>query len=433
MTTEPKWNHRKPVLIGALATILLLGGVGAWGTQVRIAGAVIGQGRVEVDTTKQVIQHPTGGVVAEILVSNGDLVEAGDVVVRFDGFALRTQLNTVEGELFEVLAKGARLEAEIDERHAMTIGGLLAARADSDPAARATIERQQRLLDASFVTLDQKSGLVREKIAQVRSQIDAVEAQVVAKDDQIALVDEDLVKANKLAEQGLIKGSQVSDLRKERARLIGEKGSLAANMAELNQKTVELELELLGLPVERRSLAVEELSKLQPLKVKLTESRAEITEQLEQLEVRTPVSGIIHDSQVHGLRSVVVEATPIMYVVPTERPAIAVVRVDARDIDQVHAGQEGSLRFSAFHRRATPIITGEVITVSPDAYVDPVTRSYYYEARIAIPDAALEELGGNPLVPGMPVEVFFATEEQTPLTYVTKPLVGYFNRAYRDT
>jgi HlyD family secretion protein len=301
------------------------------------------------------------------------------------------------------------------------------------PATRDTIERQQRLLDASFTTLEQKSGLVRKKISQVRSQIDAIQAQLTAKDEQVALLEGDLAKAEVLEKQGLIKGSQISDLRRERARLMGEAGMHAANIAELNEKIVELELELLALPVERRSLAAEELSKLQPEKVKLTESRAELGDKLAQLDVRTPVAGFIHDSQVGGVRSVVIEATPIMYVVPTDRPTIAVVRVEAHDIDQVHAGQQAELRFSAFHRRATPLVEGEVVTVSADAYVDQVTRGYYYEARIAISDAALAELGGKLLVPGMPVEAFFATEKQTPFAYVTKPLVDYFNLAYRDT
>ena len=231
------------------------------------------------------------------------------------------------------------------------------------------------------------------KIAQVRSQIAAVEAQLAAKHDQIALVEADLAKAEKLAGQGLIRASEVSDLRKERARLIGEAGSLAANTAELKERTVELDLEQLALPVERRNVAVEELTKLEPLKVKLSQSRAELTAELDQLDVRTPIAGMIHDLQVHGLRSVVIEATPIMYVVPTDRPAVAVIRVDARDIDQVHAGQETSLRFTALHQRATPIIVGEVATVSPDAYIDQVTRGYYYEARVTLSDEALKGLG----------------------------------------
>jgi HlyD family secretion protein len=433
MTSEPQWSHRKPVLIGSLATVLLLVGAGAWSTQVRIAGAVVAQGRIEVDTTRQIIQHPKGGVVAQILVSNGDLVEAGDVVVRLDGHAHRTQLATIEGELFEVLAKEARLEAEIDDRRGLEVSGLLAARARADQGTRDAIERQQRLLDASFATLRQKSRLVDKKIAQVRSQIAAVKAQLAAKDDQVALVDEDLAKAEVLAEQGLIKGSQLSELRKEKARLVGEAGALAANTAELNEKAVELELELLALPVDRRNLAVEELSKLEPLKVRLTESRSEVMAELDQLEVRSPVAGIIHDSQVGGLRSVVIEATPIMSVVPTDRPANAVVRIDSRDIDQVHAGQGVSLRFSSFNRRATPMVAGEVIRLSPDAFIDQVTRNYYYEARIAIPEDASAALGDKLLVPGMPVEAFFTTTEQTPFTYITKPVVDYFNRAYRDT
>jgi HlyD family secretion protein len=136
---------------------------------------------------------------------------------------------------------------------------------------------------------------------------------------------------------------------------------------------------------------------------------------------------------VGGLRSVVIEATPIMSVVPTDRPANAVVRIDSRDIDQVHAGQGVSLRFSSFNRRATPMVAGEVIRLSPDAFIDQVTRNYYYEARIAIPEDASAALGDKLLVPGMPVEAFFTTTEQTPFTYITKPVVDYFNRAYRDT
>jgi HlyD family secretion protein len=195
---------------------------------------------------------------------------------------------------------------------------------------------------------------------------------------------------------------------------------------------VELELELLSLPTDRRNLAMEELAKLEPLKVKLLESRAELEASLNQLEVRAPIAGIIHDSQVGGLRSVVVEATPIMYVVPTDRPVSAILRIDAHDIDQVHMRQSVSMRFSAFNRRAMSIIEGEVVGLSPDAFVDPVTRGYYYEARVAFEGDAVQRLDGRLLVPGMPVEGFFATEPQTPFAYVTRPLLSYFSRAYRD-
>ena len=433
MTKAKQWTSRKPVVIGLAATIMLVGGVGTWSTQVEIAGAVLGSGRIDVDSARQVIQHLTGGVVAEILAENGDVVGAGDVVVRLDGFSLRTQLNTTEGELIETLAKQARLEAEVDERDTLDLPALMIERARVDAVARETIARQERLLEENFAEAGRKAELLRKKIAQVESQITAVDAQIVAMDEQIVLVDGEIRNFEQMLDQQLIKAAHFADLRKDRARLVGEAGKLAANRAELAEKTIELDLQLLALPSERRSAAVEELSKLQPLKIKLMESRADLLSKLEQLEIRSPVAGTIHDSQVTGLRSVVMEGKPIMSVVPSERPAVAVVRIDAGDIEQVHQGQPAVLRFSAFNRRATPLIPGEVVTVSADAFVDQTTRAHYYEARVAFSKADLAAIDSDLLMPGMPVEAFFATEMQTPLTYLTRPLVDYFNRAYRDT
>ncbi len=433
MVSNASWTYRKPALIGLAAAFILVGGVGAWATQVQIAGAVVGHGRIEADTEKQVIQHPHGGVVAEVLVSDGDRVGPGDVVLRFEGFALHSQLNTIEGELAEVLARGARLEAEVDDETELRIGNALAERAGSDPATRLAIARQERLLREGLAALDQELGLIRKKITQIEKQIVAVEAQIAAKRDQVSLVENDLVNAESLNSRQLIKLSDVSSLRRDRARLIGEAGSLAANRAELDEKIVEMQLQLVSLPVKRRRTAMEELSKLQPDKVKLIEKRAELMEEIDKLDVRTPLAGTIHDSQIRGPRGVVLQGTPIMYVVPSDRPAVAVVRVDAGDIDQLRVGQDTALRFSAFNRRATPLVEGRVVGLSADAFIDQKTLGYYYEARIAFSRADLHGIDGDLLVPGMPVEAFFATEEQTPFNYVTKPLVDYFNRAYRDT
>lgn len=433
MTRKRTWTVRKPVIIGMAALVMLVGGIGTWSTQVEIAGAVLGRGNVEIEDNKVVIQHPAGGVVEEIHARNGDFVAAGDILLRLDGARLLTELNTVEGELIETLAKEARHEAEVDNRHELEIGGYLTDRAGTDPAARETVVRQQRLLEAGYEEADRRANLLNRKIAQVEEQIAAVDAQMVALDQEISFLDVDLANAERMVERKLVKAAHFTAVRRDSAKLRGNVGRLAANRAELAEKSIEFELELLAIPADRRRKASEELSKLQPIRIKLTESRTDLMTRLANLEVRAPVAGHVHESQVAGRRSVIEDGKPIMWIVPTDQPAVAVVRIDAGDIEQVYRGQETMLRFSSFSRRATPLLPGRAITISADALQDPTTRAHYYEVRVAFSKEEFVRLVAAELVPGMPVEAYFATEKQTPFTYVTRPLVEYFNHAYRDT
>lgn len=433
MTEGQTWKYRTPVVIGAVAMVLLVGGIGTWSTQVEIAGAVLGRGSVQVEDSKVAIQHPTGGVIEDIRVSNGDLVEAGELLVRLDGTALRAELNTVDGELIEVLAQKARLEAVVDDQLKLTVDGFLADRAATDPVANLTIARHARLMEAGTAEAQRKSDLLQRKIAQVEKQIDAVDAQIEALDEQRDLLAIDMENAERMVAQKLVKSSHFTGIRQQNARLVGDAGRLRANRAELSEKMIQYQLERLAIPADRRRRAVEELGKLQPTKIKLAEKRIDLVARLDRLEIRAPVTGRVHESTVAGLRSVVTEGKPLMWIVPTDRPAVALVRIDAGDIDQVRHGQETMLRFSSFNHRATPLVPGQVLSVSADALKDPTTRSSYYEISVGFSREDLQRLLGADPVPGMPLDAFFATEKQTPFAYVTRPLVEYFNKAYRDT
>ncbi len=433
MSGDRSWTIRKPVLIGWTALTFLVAGVGTWSTQVEIAGAVLGSGQVEVESNKVLIQHLFGGVVEEIGVRNGDPVEAGGVLVRLDGTTLRTELNAVEGELFALLAKEARLEAQVDERHELDISALLGEQAASNAATRTAISREQRLLEAGYEEAARKADLLRKKIGQVAAQTAAVDAQMAAVEEQISVVNIDLANAERMITQNLVKAAHFSSVQQESAKLKGEAGRLEARRAELAEKSIELELELLSIEVDRRSRAVEELSKLQPIKIRLAEKRIDTLSRLADLEIKAPVSGSVHESQVWGRQSVIEAGKPIMWIVPVAQPAVAVVRIDAGDIEQVYPGQDTMLRFSSFNHRATPLVTGRTLTISADAILEPSTRTSYYEVRVAFSKEELMRLIGSDVVPGMPVEAYFTTETQTPFAYVTRPLVEYFKHAYRDT
>jgi HlyD family secretion protein len=435
MTTPDRnrrtWNMRRPLALG-LAALLLLGGVlGVWAVRANIAGAVIGQGVIEVSSTMTAVQHPIGGVVAEILVRDGDPVRAGDVVVRLDDRQLLSDLKVVESDLYEALANIARLEAAIEGRSEMILHPLLAEAADQ-PEIAALLDRQRRQLDAHFAANRAAEGLLDEQIAQIGAQIEGVEAQLAAKSDEAALVGQELVKARDLNAKGLIKFSELLALEKAEVAIRGETGRLTAQIAELRGKIAESELKRHSIAPDAAERLVPELTRLRPERTRFLERRASLLESLSRLEITAPVSGRIYDNKVLGLRSVVVAASPLMMIVPDDVPVQANVRVFATDIDQVFPGQEASLKFKAFNGRQIPIILGRVAQVSADSFLDQRTQKNYYEVKVALLPEELAKLGDHDLIPGMPVEAFMSTESRTPLNYVLRPILFYFDRAFRD-
>ena len=426
------WSNWMPVSIGLGSALFLILAVGGWSTTAQITGAVIGKGKIQISSSRQALQHPIGGVVAGILVENGDKVEAGDVVLRLDATQLLTELKIIEGELYEILSKEARLQAEIDGVLHMDLHPLLEKAQADDPEIRKLVERQKKHLASRLQSLDTNGRLLRQQIIQVNKEIAGVEAELLSKTKRKEVVDKELEEARDLLQQGLTKRSNLRTLEKDQFTTLGEIGKLSAKIAELRGKISELELKLYALAPKNTEEAINELGKLRPLKTKFLEKRIGAMDMLSNLEIRSPVTGTIHDMQVQGLRSVVVAAKPLMYVVPTERPIVVQIQLDASDIDQVHFEQKAAVKFLAFSRRSTPTIFGTVTKISADAFLDDKTRSLYYEAEISLTHDEVAKLGDKHLLPGMPVVAFLTTESRSPLNYVTKPILDYFDRSFRD-
>ena len=422
---------RRPLAMGLVAVLLLLGVLGVWSVRARIAGAVIGQGVIEVSSTMTAVQHPIGGVVAEILLRDGDPVQAGAVVLRLDDRQLRSDLTVVESDLYEALANIARLEAAIEGRTEMILHPVLA-EAATLPDIATLLDRQRRQLTAYFMANLAEEGLLDEQVSQVGAQIEGVEAQLAAKSDEAALVSQELVKARDLNAKGLIKFSELLNLEKAEVVIRGESGRLTAQIAELRGKIAEIDLKRHSVAPDAAAALVTELTRLRPERTRFLERRASILDGLTKLDIRAPVSGRIYESKVLGLRSVVVAASPLMMIVPDDVPVQANVRVFATDIDQIYAGQEASLKFKAFNGRQLPIILGQVAQISADSFLDQRTQKTYYEVKVALLPAELAKLGAQDLIPGMPVEAFMSTESRTPLNYVLRPILFYFDRAFRD-
>lgn len=427
------WSARVPIAVGLVALIVLVGVIGVWSVRTTLSGAVIASGTIVVENNRQVVQHPEGGVVGAIEVRNGDIVEVGQILIRFDDSLQRSELSILDTQLIELQARKARLEAEARAADDIVFPAALLTSAETNEEAAAQIRGQEELFDARSATLDQQRQQLSEQILQIENQIEGTQAQLTALGTQEELIEGELADQESLFERGLVPVGRVIELRREAARLAGEIGKLTSDIAQLRGQIAGIEIEKLRLAAARREEAIVTLRDIQFREIELAERRLSLLERLSRLDVRAPVSGVIYGQQVFALQSVVQAGAPIMYIVPQDQPLLVQARVDSVHIDQIRLGQDAVLRFTAFDQRRTPEMSGHVSAISADVLVDERTGANFYEIQLLPTEEDLPKLDGQILLPGMPVEAFIRTDDRTPISYLTKPLTDYLNRAFRES
>jgi HlyD family type I secretion membrane fusion protein len=280
--------------------------------------------------------------------------------------------------------------------------------------------------------LEQEEEQIENQVVQTKDQITGSSRQLAATQYQSALLIDELADVQTLFDKGLAQASRVSALKRERARLLGEVGQFEARIAQLEGNIARLEIEKLRLRSVRREQAIASLRDLSVQEIELAERELSTRDTLSKMAMRTPVSGVIYGSRVFAVQSVISPADPVMYVIPQDQPLIVAARIAAIHIDQVHVGQDAALRFSAFDQRTTPEIFGTVSKISADVYTDEVSGQTYYLANLVPKSGELAKLDTQVLLPGMPVETFIRTVERSPFSYLVKPLMDYFNKAFRE-
>ena len=344
----------------------------------------------------------------------------------------RAELEIVEGQLREIEVREARLRAERDDAPEIRFPDDLLARARTDLRLAEQIAEESSLFAARLESIDQEGQLLDEKNVQIDNRVAGINAQLAALRTQADLLDAELLSQEALLAQRLTQSARVSELQRERSSVGGQIGRLEAEIAELRGDAASNEIARLQLRTLRREEAVSMLRNLQYQDIELAQRRLLLAEILSRLDVRAPVSGIVYDSQVFALQSVVRPAEPLMYIVPQDQPLVVQSRVETHAIDEVYHGQEASLLFTAFDQRVAPQLTGVVSRISADAVTEERTGMSYYSVEIVVPQDEAERLADRTLMPGMPVEVFLRTGDRTPLAYLTQPLTSYFNRAFRE-
>jgi HlyD family secretion protein len=428
----PAWSARRPIIIGLTTVALLVGGFGGWSLLTDIDGAIVAPGQLEVEKNKQIVQHPDGGVVAEIAVKEAQAVKAGDLLIRLDGSLLQSELAIVEGQLFEMMARKSRLEAERDDKDAPVFSGELAELAKTRADVAEQIEGQSKLFVARKETLARQTEQMGKRSGQIGSQITGIDAQISSLKTQQDLIQQELDNQNVLLAKGLAQSSRVLELQRNQASLEGSMGDLISSKAQAEGRGTEIDLEVLRLAAVRREEANTQLRELGPQALELSERRRSLTERIARLEIRAPVSGLVLGLQVTTPRSVLRPAEPVLYIIPQDRPLVITAQIQPIHIDEVHVGQKVRLAFPAFSARTTPEIYGHVTTISADALQDQRTQASYFKAEILLDEGELAKLKTQTLLPGMPVEAFIETGARSPMSYLLKPFTDYFTLAFRE-
>ncbi|WP_024510510.1 HlyD family type I secretion periplasmic adaptor subunit [Bradyrhizobium sp. ARR65] len=421
------------IAVGMIIFGLVTFGVGGWAATTQLSGAVIGQGVVVVDSSVKKVQHPTGGIVGELRVREGDRVNAGDVLIRLDETQTLANATIVTKGLDELLARQARLEAERDGADQIAFSRALLDRTkDTNSEAGRAIAAENKLFDLRRQARSGQKAQLKERSAQLQEEIKGYSGQLDAKQREVDLIHQELEGVRSLWQKNLVPITRLTSLERDTARLEGERSQLSGMIAQAKGKIAEIELQIIQIDQDLRTEVGKDLIETRSKLSELAERKTAAVDQLNRIEIRAPQSGRVHELSVHTVGGVIAPGEQIMLIVPDADALAVEVKIAPRDIDQVYVGQVATMRFSAFNQKTTPEIDGEISVVSADITQDQKTGMSYYTARALLKPEEVAKLGSAKLVPGMPVEVFMKTSGRTALSYLLKPLLDQAEHAFKE-
>jgi HlyD family secretion protein len=428
---DARYSIRRHLIVGLAVVVLLAGGLGGWAATAQISGALIAPGSVVVESNVKKVQHPTGGVVGELRARDGDVVKAGDVVVRLDDTVTKASLAIVTKNLDGLLARAARLEAEQRGLDKIVFPKSLTDRAD-DPDVKTVMASESKLFEVRVNGRIGQKAQLRERVTQLNEEIAGLSAQENAKNQEIALVEKELTGVRDLYEKHLVQLTRLTTLERDMARLSGERAQYMAARAQAKGKITETELQIIQVDKDLVSDVSKDLREANDKIGEFVERKVTAEDQLRRVDIRAPQNGMVLQSTVHTVGGVITAGDTIMLIVPQTDDLQVEAKVNPQDIDKLQVGQKTLLRLSAFNQRTTPELNGVVTRVSPDVTTDQRTGQSYYTIRVSMSPEEVARLGDVKLIPGMPVEAFVQTGDRTMLSYLIKPLSDQLMRAFRE-
>lgn len=415
------------VFAGSTVVFLTFGVMGGWASVAKLDSAVVAPGTITLDSNRKVIQHLEGGIVEEILVKEADKVERGDVLLRLSSIEAASNLEVIEFRLNVARITEARLLAERALEDSVKFPKELSV--DSSPALDAALEDQREMFEDRRSILQSQIDIYESRIAQTKEQVHGLEMQKSALERRLTNFQEMIDRMTSGEERGLIQTNLLAQRRDELIEIEANLGRVVSEIGQTKNAISVAEFELLQLRQEFRERANVDLEQVRAEISELEERQKVAADVLKRSAIVAPDAGTIQNVKVHTVGSVVRSGDVLMELVPEDDEMIISARVAPIDVDNVRAGLVTEVRFSAFKTRLTPVVLGEVQTVSQDVITPSGDQPPYFLARISVPDADIPEEIRDRITAGMPVDTVITTGERTVITYLSAPVMDAIRKS----
>jgi HlyD family secretion protein len=420
--------------IGVAALLLLFvgfGGVLTWAAITPIERAVVSRGSLVAEGRRKSILLSEPGILQQLLVREGERVQAGTVLMRLDPTTAEAAAAQARAQARALAVRVARLRAEQqDERRFVAPAEILRA-AERDTGLATIVVSEQRLFTARWQAYDSNMAVYERRVAVQREQLQATTAQRGSVASRIASVRTDLAGQRPLAQQGFALMSRVRELERMEAELVGSAGSLAAQEAQYRQAIAQAEAEMATFRLTRAQDIARELQDNQQQLLD-AEQRVLAAENIRsRRDLVAPEAGIVTDIRFVTPGSSISDGVPVLDLLPLDDRLVIEAKIAPADVEQLHVGSRVNIRLSAFRQRTTPLLAGRLTYVSADQQSDQ-QGNLFFLARAEIDASELAAIPGLQLQAGMPVEMFVLGETRSALAYMVSPIRDSLRRALRD-
>ncbi len=423
----PRWLRSAPPALcdrlrgvtwtGNLLVCCFVLGLGTWSTFAPLESAAIAFGTVESESSRKTIQHLEGGIIREILVADGDVVRAGQILISLEDTKARAEVQSLQGQLWDAMAREARLQAEQRGHERVSFPAKLEMAQNESPSVATVLAGQQSIFETRRQVFQSQAAVNREKRSQVEKEIEGLRAQESAASKRVEIVGEEVATVVMLV---------------NKADIEGRRGEIVAQISRAEQVISESQATLLKLESDRQNEIAQSLREAQNQIFQIRERLQAADDQLLRTAVKAPEDGVVTELRIHTPGGVIGAGAPLMDLVPRQDRLIVTARVRPEDIDVVRPGLSADVNLLPYNQRRVPRLQGTVTHVSADRLVDKRTDQPYYATKIRVQDPRIAAIDGVQIIPGMPTQVFIKTGRGTVALYALRPLLDSFNNAFRE-
>ncbi|MEX8519817.1 MAG: HlyD family type I secretion periplasmic adaptor subunit [Leptothrix sp. (in: b-proteobacteria)] len=409
----------------AVASLLLLG---AWAVSAPLSGAVVATGLVKTEHNRKVIQHQEGGIVSSILVRDGQVVKAGDVLAVIGDVRSDAGLDLLRDQHDAELIRRTRLEAEVD----FAADFSLSAELRKSRVVGDILPRERKVFQARRSTLNEQVTALGAQIHEADTQIEALGSQIKSTDNGLKLAQEELVLNEKLVEQGYVQKTRLMTLQRGVEDYQGRLGQQRSDLAQANQRIQDLRLRIAQARNAYQQQAADDLKDATVRLREMDEKLRPSSDLADRQTVKAPVAGTIMAMHITAVGTSVGPREPLMELIPLDEKLVVEAHIRPEDIDHVRVGGKGEVRISAYDTRSSPHLAARIEMVSADRVFEQQSGTSWYVAQLSVDDAALKQFPHLVLQAGMPAEVFVATTARTLVDYLMEPIDAFRQRALRE-